>query len=250
MRQDDFDEQVAALSTLRDPIRRSLYQHVAGQREEVSRDRAARAVGVSRILAAFHLDRLVEAGLLEPIYRRLSGKTGPGAGRTSKLYRRSGREFQLSIPERRYDLLARVFAQALESSSPPGASERLQAAAMQLGSQIGVEAAGRHAGSRPDSAGKLGRGVRLLRAYGFEPLQAGNTIILRNCPFDALTKDHRDLVCGVNLSLMRGFIRGLGKSGLAARLEPGEDRCCVRLQIGANQPSVSSGEEVDDQSRR
>ena len=58
----------------------------------VDGNEAAASVGISRALAAFHLDRLVKDGLLIPEYRRLSGRTGPGAGRPAKLYRRAPRE--------------------------------------------------------------------------------------------------------------------------------------------------------------
>jgi predicted ArsR family transcriptional regulator len=80
------------VAVLADPVRRSLYSHVAAQPEPVGRDAAAATAGISRSLAAFHLDRLVEAGLLAVTYRRLSGRTGPGAGRPAKLYARAPRD--------------------------------------------------------------------------------------------------------------------------------------------------------------
>ena len=39
-------------------------------------------------------------------FQRLTGRSGPGAGRTAKLYRRSDTEIGVSLPERRYDLAA------------------------------------------------------------------------------------------------------------------------------------------------
>lgn len=228
MRKKDFDEQVDALSSLHEPVRRALYQHVAGQTTEVSREQAARAVGISRILAAFHLDRLVEAGLLEPMYRRLSGRTGPGAGRPSKLYRRANRQFALLLPERHYDVLARLFAEALESQQAAPGRNQLRAAARKLGKGLGNQAANRARGKTGERR-RLGEGLRLLRDYGFEPSRQGEWIILRNCPFDALARDHRDLVCGANFALMEGFVDGLRARGLQARLAPEDGRCCVLL---------------------
>jgi predicted ArsR family transcriptional regulator len=102
---DDIDR----LSALADPMRRRLYDFVvAAGPGEVSRDEAAQGVGVKRGLAAFHLDRLVEAGLLEVGYRRLNDRAGPGAGRPTKLYRRSSAEVAVSLPRRQYGLAARL----------------------------------------------------------------------------------------------------------------------------------------------
>src|SRR5262245_29851523 len=109
----EFTAQLETLAVLEEPLRRKLYLYVAGREEPVGRDEAARAAGVSRALAAFHLDKLVGAGLLEATFRRLSERTGPGAGRPSKLYRRAAGEFGVSLPPRRYELAAHVFAQAL-----------------------------------------------------------------------------------------------------------------------------------------
>ena len=69
-------------------------------------------LGIARPLAAFHLDKLVEQGLLEASYRRLTKRRGPGAGRPAKLYCRSGLQVNLSLPPREYELAARLFASA------------------------------------------------------------------------------------------------------------------------------------------
>src|SRR5512141_2158384 len=94
------ERQLAGLAVLSEPARRALYVYVADRQADVGRDEAARAVGVSRSLAGFHLDRLVEEGLLEASFRRLSGRTGPGAGRPAKVYRRSRRQLEVSLPPR------------------------------------------------------------------------------------------------------------------------------------------------------
>src|SRR5712691_9640752 len=109
----DRDHDLEAVGSLSEPSRRALYRYVAGSPAEVSREQAAKATRVSRVLAAFHLDRLVKAGLLEATFRRVSGKTGPGAGRPSKLYRRASRSIEISLPEKRYELLSRLLASAV-----------------------------------------------------------------------------------------------------------------------------------------
>lgn len=217
---------MTAIAALEEPMRRRLYDCVV-ERGEVSRDQAARALGISRALAAFHLDKLVGHGLLEATYRRLTRRRGPGAGRPSKLYRRSGRQLAVTIPERRYELAATLFAQALSGRPGSGAKDALGEAARTLGARLGAEARAQ-AGPR-SSAERLWRSAEaVLRAHGFEPHRTGHSEIrLRNCPFDALTKDHRALVCGMNHSLLRGMLEGLAASAVHAELEPQPGFCCV-----------------------
>lgn len=223
------DAAIDDVAVLAEPVRRALYAHVAGEREPVGRDAAAAAVGINRSLAAFHLDRLVAAGLLDVSYRRLSGRSGPGAGRPAKLYSRSGRDLGLTLPARRYELAARLFAEALSRGTVGGAStgEALDTAARSFGEALGSEAR-RRAGPRPGRRALVTTAMAVLHEAGFEPA-AGETdaIVLRNCPFDALARTHRDLVCGMNLSLMDGVIGGLRARGIRAELDPQPGMCCV-----------------------
>jgi predicted ArsR family transcriptional regulator len=53
--------------------------------------------------------------------------------------------------------------------------------------------------------------------------------VLRNCPFDALAREHTELVCGMNLAIMTAVTNQLQETALAARLEPAPGRCCVVL---------------------
>ena len=112
-------DDLAAIGLLDEPVRRRLYDWVVGQPEPVGREAAARAVGVSRAIATFHLDKLAEAGLLDSSYRRLTGRSGPGAGRPARVYLRASREFSVSLPERRYARAADLFAAALHAVEAP-----------------------------------------------------------------------------------------------------------------------------------
>src|SRR3954465_4235620 len=87
---EDRSAQVAAVAALAEPTRRRLYEYVVRRPHPVSRDDVAGALGLPRPTAAFHLDRLVADGLLDVHYERRTGRTGPGAGRPAKLYRRGG----------------------------------------------------------------------------------------------------------------------------------------------------------------
>jgi predicted ArsR family transcriptional regulator len=209
----DEDSTFDALALLSDPVRRRLYRQVAAAPEEVSRDAAAEAAGVSRSLAAFHLDKLVEAGLLEVSFRRLSGRTGPGAGRPAKLYRRAEGEHTVSVPPRSYDDAARLLAEVLENA---GLDRELQAAAKKAG------AAQQDAGADDVEA--------VLRDRGYEPFWDGETLRLRNCPFHALATEFPALTCGMNLAL----IEGLAPEQWSPAMDPCPGGCCVALSKNKN----------------
>ena len=226
---------IAVAALLSEPVRRALYEHVAGRDEAVDRDEAAAAAGIGRPLAAFHLDRLVAAGLLEVEYRRRSGRTGPGAGRPAKFYRRTrGLTVELSLPTRRYRLAAEILAAGLDRRPDDAARHEVRAAARERGVALGSSAAG----NRGASARSTGRSspaasrkdlVAVLTAEGFEPQEHAGEIRLRNCPFDVLVSEHRGLTSSMNLALLEGLAAGVGDAELQAVAHPIEGSCCVRF---------------------
>jgi predicted ArsR family transcriptional regulator len=220
-----------AVSALAEPSRRVLYDFVVGRRDWVSRDEAADAVGLQRGAAAHHLDRLAHDGLLETDYRRLSGRRGPGAGRTAKLYRRSRADFDVSLPSRRYDLAGRLLAEAADSARLAGIpiGDAVDLAARDEGHRISA-AIRRRLGRRSSKKARQAAVFEALRTRGFEPetLDDGVTV-LHNCPFDLLARQHTDLICGMNLCLLDSLVTNVGSTGLRAQLEPHDDVCCVRL---------------------
>src|ERR1700712_4435974 len=208
---DDRPAGIAAVAALAEPTRRRLYDHVVRSADPVSRDAAAAAAGVPRATAAFHLDRLVEDGLLEAHFQRLSGRTGPGAGRPAKLYRRSGCTVAVSLPERRYDLAGDLLAAALVEADASGEAPRrvLERAARRRGQELGRAARAADEGARAQDV-VLG----LLEDHGFEPRLEDDDLLLANCPFHTLSRAHPDLVCGMNLSLLEGVLEGVPATGL------------------------------------
>jgi predicted ArsR family transcriptional regulator len=225
---DDFVAQVTGVSTLAEPARRDLYLYVVAQPEPVSRDQAAAGVGLPRHTAKFHLDKLVEEGLLDTEFRRLSGRRGPGAGRPTKLYRRSARQVTVTLPERHYDLAAQILASAVADSARNGASvlDAVQRAATEAGHRLG--AAERMQDGAP-AAAPLDTVSAALADHGYEPRVRGEVIVLANCPFHALAREHTTLVCGMNLHLITALLDELGHREVQARLDPAPDRCCVTL---------------------
>lgn len=221
------ERHIAGIAALGEPVRRALYFYVVDRGGAVSRDQAARGTGVSRALAAFHLDKLVAAGLLATEFRRLTGRSGPGAGRPAKLYRRSEEQLAVSLPPRSYALAAELFAEALERD---GTTARdLGRVARAFGQRLGREMRdGARRGAtrrRPLQAARAA--VELL---GFEPAADGAGVRLRNCPFHALAQRHRALVCGANHAMLQGLLSGLGATGVEAVLDPQPGMCCVALR--------------------
>ncbi|OBJ16469.1 helix-turn-helix transcriptional regulator [Mycobacterium colombiense] len=226
---DALERDAAGIGALADPVRRQLYQFVCSQPGLVSRDQAADAVGIAHHQAKFHLDRLTAEGLLESDYARVSGRSGPGAGRTSKLYRRARRDIAVSLPQREYELAGRLMATAIARSADTGepVAEVLNRVAREYGHTMVV-------GSVPpkDAGAALQRTVRVLRRYGYEPRFSDSEVELANCPFHALAQEQTELACNMNHALITGVADALAPHGPDARLCPGRDRCCVVLRPG------------------
>ncbi|GIF10373.1 helix-turn-helix transcriptional regulator [Actinoplanes teichomyceticus] len=205
---DDLD----AVTALADGVRRQAYRVVAGGTGPLGRDEVAEALGIGRTLAAFHLDKLVAAGLLETSYARRSGRTGPGAGRPAKLYRIAAAEHAVSVPPRSYRTAAELLAEALEQA---GAEDVLYRVA---------ERHGRQAAPGPDV-------TELLTGHGYAPAPDGpDRIELRNCPFHQLAEQFPPVICGMNLAMVTGLLGGAGLDARwTARMDAAPGRCCVTL---------------------
>ncbi|MFJ3793210.1 helix-turn-helix transcriptional regulator [Kitasatospora sp. NPDC090091] len=238
-------EDIDAIAVLQDPVRRRLYEYVAAQAREVSRNEAAEATGVARTLAAHHLDRLAEAGLLDVASRRLTGRSGPGAGRPAKVYTRSQAERSVSLPARDYRTAAELLAEAAEQA---GLDVGLCAAARRRGEALRGSAA---------PCGDLDEAMELLAARGYEPHletvgsaedvedaavpggtaegtpgAAAHVVRMRNCPFHAVAERFPPLVCGMNLALLEGL---LGADGpVRARMDARPGECCVIVEASKN----------------
>jgi predicted ArsR family transcriptional regulator len=226
--------EIETLAVLADPVRHALYELVVSfEPGDLSRDQAGEALGIRRGLAAFHLDKLTEAGLLQTLYRRPPGVGGPGAGRPTKFYRRSSGQIDVSIPQRRYDLMGRFLADAI-SRMRVQSLPRARQAARGFGRELGAMARNR-SGAPASSSRLIAAALAVLAEYGFQPVRRGRQgIILRNCPFHLLAVDYKDTVCQVNLALHEGVVESLGVTRLQAKLDPAPDRCCVSYQIGTS----------------
>jgi len=198
------------IGALTDLTRRQLYEFVMASTDSVGRDEAAHAVGIPRQTAAYHLDRLAEEGLVEVEFLRRTGRTGPGAGRPAKLYKRSERDHEVSLPPRRYVLAARVLLEAVSSSRI--AASDLAEVAHRVGRELASDGL-----------------ERALRETGYEPVEEEGETRFRNCPFQALREQDQDTVCHLNLSLVEGMLDA-APDGRHAHLEPSDSYCCVRIR--------------------
>jgi|SRR6516165_9763550 predicted ArsR family transcriptional regulator len=202
-----------AVEGLADPVRRRCFRAVLAGTDPLGKDDVARMTGIGRSLAAYHLDRLADAGLLAVSYARRTGRSGPGAGRPAKLYARTRAELRVQIPARDDALLARLLAAAVEAADSPEVRDALLGAARAVGQQLA------------ETATEEGALLDVLTTRGYEPCIAGEEIRLRNCPFHHLVDEHRDLVCGLNLALLDAATDQC--PGYRAALEPRSEHCCV-----------------------
>lgn len=228
----ELDHRIAGVAALDQPLRRTLYRLLSDRDGWTTRDEAAEALGVARSVAAFHLDKLADAGVLDVTYQRTTGRTGPGAGRPSKLYRPRADEVSASVPERRYDLAGSLLASAVDEAGRTGApvADAVGATAYAAGRRIGEET-GDGAVSPERGDDRRDAVLDVLARHGYQP-EVGDhdEVALANCPFHRLAQEHRALVCGMNLDFVRGLLDGMGATDqLAARLAPESGFCCVRI---------------------
>lgn len=234
------DDRMSRITVLATGKRRRMYDFIWSRRSAISRDEAAAAVGISRKLAAFHLDKLVDVGLLTAHYARPAGRGGPGAGRPAKLYEAADVEMQVSVPERRYELSGQILLEALETRT---ADEDAQAAAGRIALRRGIEIGkalryerGVRSNSRSASSSRV---EEALSSYGFYPYTDGGALRLRNCPFHRLAQRSPETVCGMNRALIQGILEGLGEAGCEASIDPRPHECCVAV-------TTSSGRHEQD----
>lgn len=216
-----------AVDALHEPTRRRVYEAVRLADQPLTRDDVAAALKIGRPLAAFHLDALARAGLLDTDYARPPGRSGPGAGRPAKRYRATGDDITLNLPERRYDLAAQVLAAGVRNYEQSGDVQRsVFAAAHRQGTQL----ARLHDTPGGAEAAAQERACVVLEKLGYEPVIAGAGLELRNCPFHSVVDVAPELVCQMNVHLIEGLLDGLDLGDLQADLAPDPPHCCVRIR--------------------
>jgi predicted ArsR family transcriptional regulator len=226
-----LERDVRGIGALDDDLRRGIYRFVREAGRPVTREEVAAAVGISRKLAAFHLDKLLERELLVATYARPPGRTGRGAGRTAKYYEPSDREFDISVPERNYDVMGSILLGAIEQQEPgesnEGAAKRV---AHETGEQIGRSERAKRRLPSPGPERTIAVATEVLESCGYEPYLEDRNLRMRNCPFHALAEQHRDIVCALNRELIDGVVEGLGNATVDVALTPTPGKCCVTIR--------------------
>ncbi|MDP9888189.1 helix-turn-helix transcriptional regulator [Pseudarthrobacter enclensis] len=210
-------DRIAAVASLTDAKRLQLFELVGASPRPLGRDEVAEAAGMARSTVSFHLDKLVQDGLLAVEFRKPAGRTGPGSGRPAKFYRPLGGEVNASVPDRNYDLAGELMAAAIEDSEAGGGpvAETLRAAAFRKGKELAEAAAGLEA---------------FLAEAGYQPQSDGDGgYQLPNCPFHRLSRAHTAVVCDMNGAFLRGAAVGCGGSEDRVAGAAGSGHCCARI---------------------
>ena len=224
-------DSLAAVSALGEPNRRALYDYVVAAGDWVGRDQAADATELQRGVTAHHLDRLAADGLLEVDFQRLSGRSGPGAGRPAKVYRRATYDIAVTLPPRDYQLAGALLADAVALAQSNGIAVEvaIDTVTKEAGRRLGRDMKQRMGGGQTAESAHRAT-IEVLSEQGFEPDEhEDGTIELSNCPFHALAEQQTELICGMNHCLIDTALTELDAGDLQARLQPDPNACCVRL---------------------
>ena len=212
-------DRIAAVASLTAAKRLQLFELVAASPRPLGRDEVAETAGMARSTVSFHLDRLVQDGLLAVEFHKPAGRTGPGSGRPAKMYRPVGSEVGASVPDRNYDLAGELMAEAIEATGAEGLAvgESLRAVAFRTGRELAEGSAGME---------------EFLAETGYQPEPDGDGgYLLPNCPFHRLSRSHAAVVCDMNGAFLRGAAVGCG--GAEDRVVPVAGHCCARITGGS-----------------
>jgi predicted ArsR family transcriptional regulator len=220
---------IRAVAVLDDELRRGMYNFIRAARRPVTRDEAAAAVGISRKLAAFHLDKLVDAGVL-----RAGVQATRKVGRAPKVYEPVEADIRISIPPRHHDLLADILLDAvLTDTDTEGGTARDAAlrVARDRGQEVGATEREQARPGRLGAERALTLATTALQRHGFEPDRTSPTCVrLRTCPFHPLAAKAPEMVCGINHAYLTGVLDGLDTTTVQAVLDPQAGECCVELR--------------------
>lgn len=195
----------------------------------------ARQVGLHTNTARFHLDALVEAGVVD---RTTEEREQPGRPRSLYMARpgsaRSGK--------RSYRLLAEILTSYVAAETAQPARVAVQAG----------KAWGRYLADRPPPFRRINADVateqlvNTLDEIGFAPeaVTAGRQrqILLHHCPFRETAEEHREVVCSIHLGLMQGVLAELDAPIDAERLDPFVEPhlCITHLAAKGGRPARQS----------
>ncbi|MEU6012118.1 helix-turn-helix domain-containing protein [Streptomyces sp. NPDC047453] len=237
---------LSTLAALGDELRRRMFEFIRQERRPVTREEVADDLGISRKLAAFHLDKLVSVGLLQAHYGSSTGIRK--VGRRPKVYEPVAEAIAVTIPERRYGMLADVLTEAvLTEAEGEAARDTALRVAYRRGETLGGAEREQVQPGRLGAEQGLSLAAEMLEKFGYEPERTAPTLLrLRNCPFHPLAAKAPELVCAVNQAFLAGYLHGLGSDKNTAVLAPRPGACCVELRAddvtqGASESGIACG---------
>jgi predicted ArsR family transcriptional regulator len=171
----------------------------------------AERVGLHANTIRFHLDRLMNDGLVQ---RHVELRTTPGRPRLTYT------AVAETSDRRSYRLLARILAGFMTDALPDAARAAAEAGRA-WGHVLTERPTPYRRTSRHTSVATL---VRVLDDLGFAPEAMPGTkpqeILLRNCPFREVAEENLGVVCAVHLGIMQGVLAELRSPVTADQLEP------------------------------
>lgn len=215
-----MDRRPAAKGAARDrragARRAQVLRVIRGEREGIGVRALADATGMHENTIRFHLNRLVEDGLVE---RRQVAPGTPGRPPLRFVASSGGMDEEPG----NYALIARVLSEGLA-----GATDDIEGTAVEFGRRWGrvrgAQAAARSGHDRPTLEDAIEELARILEEAGFEPeIEPGaqETVVrIHNCPFRQLARDDQTIPCGVHRGIMEGVLEGVGTGEAVTRLDP------------------------------
>ena len=218
------------LEAVGNPALREALAFVRGRRNPPTAADLAGALKLSRSVARWRLERLVEAGHLKPVFARREG--GPGAGRPAKRYEVAPETETLEFPRRRYVELLRLMLDTVPAARLP-----------EIGAEFGRELA-REAGLRPSATAEtaLDRACDALGALGFqasvESCDRGQAVLVTpTCPLRPLVvtaPEARQLDQGMWRGLLGEALRDAGDVRCETHdCMSGDSPCRIAIRLSA-----------------
>lgn len=246
-----------AAAVLESPVRRmivdilaNLPAAVGGQLPGLTAADLADRVELHVTTVRFHLDQLVQAGLLEADFR------GGRVGRPRKVYTFRPGALAAGSATDAFASLSMVLAEAWPAPGEPGEPISPEEAGRRWVHRH-VEPAGPPGADNTDSTdsavsppapattpgawlGKVGLTLDMLSQWGYTPdlrtSDGGRTaeITLSDCPFLAVAATRPDVVCGVHRGLIRGAMERVGEPDTDITVQPfvGPRTCIARITQG------------------
>lgn len=197
------------LEAVGDPDLRETLLWARAEARPVDADQLAAAHEIHRNVARSRLERLAAAGLLTTSFERRTGRSGPGAGRPSKVYTVAPGLDAIEFPARRYESLLGLLVAGLPAE---GRAETLREVGVAFGRELAQTARLRPAKTLATAFDRMCAAVRSLgyQAAVSEVTEHGAVIATPTCPLRPFVRRNPEAA-----EIDRGMWAGLAATALA-----------------------------------